>query len=98
VFALAQRLGHEEAAIELANNSDFGPGGSIFTKDEARGKSVAARIDTGMVFINHPTWTAPDLPSGGIKLSGYGRELSRLGIHEFVNKKLLRFTSIDAPP
>lgn len=50
-----------------------------------------------MVFINHPTWTAPDLPFGGIKHSGYGRELASPGIQEFVNKKLVRTTSIDAP-
>jgi succinate-semialdehyde dehydrogenase/glutarate-semialdehyde dehydrogenase len=50
-----------------------------------------------MVFVNHPTWTAMDLPFGGIKNSGYGRELSSLGIQEFVNKKLVRVTSIDAP-
>jgi len=52
--------------------------------------------DTGMVFINHPTWTASDLPFGGIKNSGYGRELSSMGIQEFVNKKLVRVASIDA--
>ncbi len=67
-----------------------------FTKDVARGKRVANRIDTGMVFINHPTWTTADLPFGGIKNSGYGRELSSLGIQEFVNKKLVRVASIDA--
>ena len=53
-------------------------------------RRVAARIETGMVFINHPTWTAPDLPFGGVKDSGYGRELSGMGIQEFVNKKLVR--------
>jgi succinate-semialdehyde dehydrogenase/glutarate-semialdehyde dehydrogenase len=58
---------------------------------------VASRIDTGMVFINHPTWTAADLPFGGIKHSGYGRELSSLGIQEFVNKKLIRVADINAP-
>ena len=63
----------------------------------ARGKRVASRIDTGMVFINHPTWTAADLPFGGIKHSGYGRELSSLGIQEFVNKKLIRVADINAP-
>ncbi len=52
--------------------------------------------DTGMVFVNHPTWTTADLPFGGIKNSGYGRELSSMGIQEFVNKKLVRVTSIDA--
>jgi succinate-semialdehyde dehydrogenase/glutarate-semialdehyde dehydrogenase len=50
-----------------------------------------------MMFINHPTWKTPDLPFGGIKNSGYGRELSSLGIQELVNKKLVRTASIDAP-
>jgi succinate-semialdehyde dehydrogenase/glutarate-semialdehyde dehydrogenase len=95
--ALFFRVKDEEAAIALANDSDFGLGGSVFTRDEARGKRVASRIDTGMVFVNHPTWTASDLPFGGIKTSGYGRELSSLGIQEFVNKKLVRVAAIDAP-
>ena len=95
--ALFFRVKNEDEAVALANDSDFGLGGSVFTKDVARGKRVASRIDTGMVFINHPTWTASDLPFGGIKNSGYGRELSSLGIQEFVNKKLVRVTSIDAP-
>jgi succinate-semialdehyde dehydrogenase/glutarate-semialdehyde dehydrogenase len=95
--ALFFRVRDEEAAIALANDSDFGLGGSVFTRDEARGKRVASRIDTGMVFINHPTWTASDLPFGGVKTSGYGRELSGLGIQEFVNKKLVRVAAIDAP-
>lgn len=95
--ALFFRVKDEEAAIALANDSDFGLGGSVFTSDEARGKRIASRIDTGMVFINHPTWTAADLPFGGIKTSGYGRELSGLGIQEFVNKKLVRVSAIDAP-
>ena len=56
-----------------------------------------APVDTGMVFVNHPTWTASDLPFGGIKNSGFGRELSSLGIQEFVNKKLIRVAAIDAP-
>ena len=72
-------------------------GGSVFTADVARGKRVASRIDTGMVFINHPTWTSADLPFGGIKNSGYGRELSSLGIQEFVNTKLIRVAGIDDP-
>lgn len=83
--------------MTLANDSDFGLGGSVFTKGVARGKRVASRIDTGMVFINHPTWTSAELPFGGMKNSGYGRELSSLGIQEFVNKKLVRVASIDAP-
>jgi succinate-semialdehyde dehydrogenase/glutarate-semialdehyde dehydrogenase len=95
--ALLFRVNNEDEAVALANDSDFGLGGSVFTKDIARGKRVASRIDTGMVFVNHPTWTTPDLPFGGIKDSGYGRELSSMGIQEFVNKKLVRVASIDAP-
>ncbi len=87
--ALFFRVKNEEEAIALANDSDFGLGGSVYTKNIERGKRVANRIETGMVFINHPTWTAADLPFGGIKNSGYGRELSALGIQEFMNKKLI---------
>jgi succinate-semialdehyde dehydrogenase/glutarate-semialdehyde dehydrogenase len=95
--ALFFRVKDENAAVALANDSDFGLGGCVFTEDVARGKRVASRVDTGMMFVNHPTWTTADLPFGGIKNSGYGRELSSLGIQEFVNKKLVRVTSIDAP-
>jgi len=95
--ALFFRVKNEDEAVALANDSEFGLGGAVFTKDVARGKSVASRIDTGMVFVNHLTDSAPDLPFGGIKNSGYGRELSSMGIQEFVNKKLIRVTSIDAP-
>lgn len=95
--ALLFRVKNEDEAVALANDSEFGLGGSVFTRDVARGKRLASRIDTGMVFINHPTWTTPDLPFGGIKNSGYGRELSSMGIQEFVNKKLVRVSAIDAP-
>jgi succinate-semialdehyde dehydrogenase/glutarate-semialdehyde dehydrogenase len=94
--ALFFRVKNEDEAIALANDSEFGLGGCVFTQDVARGKRVASRIDTGMMFVNHPTWTTPDLPFGGIKNSGYGRELSSMGIQEFVNKKLVRVASIDA--
>jgi succinate-semialdehyde dehydrogenase/glutarate-semialdehyde dehydrogenase len=95
--ALFFRVKNEDEAVALANDSDFGLGGSVFTKDIARGKRVASRVDTGMMFVNHPTWTRPDLPFGGIKDSGYGRELSSMGIQEFVNKKLVCVEAIDAP-
>jgi succinate-semialdehyde dehydrogenase/glutarate-semialdehyde dehydrogenase len=85
----------EQAAIDLANDSDFGLGCSIFTNDIERGKKVANQIDSGMVFINHPTWTQADLPFGGTKRSGFGRELSELGIQEFVNKKLIRISNLN---
>jgi succinate-semialdehyde dehydrogenase/glutarate-semialdehyde dehydrogenase len=94
--ALFFRVKDEDEAVILANDSNFGLGGSIFTQDVEWGKFVASRIETGMVFINHPTWTTPDLPFGGIKSSGYGRELSSLGIQEFINKKLIRVDAIDA--
>ncbi len=80
----------EAQAVAVANNSPFGLGGSVFTTNIERGKNVARRINTGMVFINQATWTAPELPFGGINNSGYGRELSDLGLQEFVNKKLIR--------
>lgn len=54
-------------------------------------------VDTDMMFVNHPTWTTPDLPFGGIKDSGYGRELSGMGIQEFVNKKLVRVSALADP-
>lgn len=91
------RVKDEQAAIDLANDSPFGLGGSVFTQDIERGKRVADQIDTGMVFINHPTWTKADLPFGGTKGSGYGRELSELGIDEFVNKKLIRVSELTDP-
>ncbi len=91
------RVKDEQAAIALANDSDFGLGASVFTQDIDRGKRIADQIDAGMVFINHPTWTQADLPFGGTKRSGFGRELSELGIHEFVNKKLIRISELSDP-
>lgn len=79
-----------EEAIALANDTEFGLGGSVFTKDIEKGKEIAHQIDSGMVFINHPTKSSVELPFGGTKRSGYGREMSPLGIDEFVNKKLIR--------
>lgn len=84
------KVKNEQEAIDLANDSPFGLGGSIYTKDIKRAIQLADQIDSGMVFINQPTSTQPDLPFGGTKNSGYGRELSELGIDEFVNKKLIR--------
>jgi succinate-semialdehyde dehydrogenase / glutarate-semialdehyde dehydrogenase len=95
--AMFFRVKDEMAAINLANDSPFGLGGSVFTRDIERGKRIARQISTGMVFINQATWTAPNLPFGGIKNSGYGRELAELGMNEFVNKKLIR-VSESYPP
>jgi succinate-semialdehyde dehydrogenase/glutarate-semialdehyde dehydrogenase len=91
------RVKDEEAAIALANDSDFGLGGSVWTEDHARGQRVATRVETGMMFINSIDWSDPELPFGGIKNSGYGRELGDMGIQEFVNKKLVRTLKAKAP-
>lgn len=91
------RARDEADAIRIANDSPYGLGGSVFTKDTARGVEVARRIETGMVFVNHPTMVKADLPFGGIKRSGYGRELLDLGLLEFVNQKLIDVVDIDAP-
>jgi succinate-semialdehyde dehydrogenase / glutarate-semialdehyde dehydrogenase len=90
------RAKDEEDAIRIANDSPFGLGGSVFTADTARGAKVAAKISTGMVFVNHPTKVEADLPFGGIRRSGYGRELLGLGLKEFVNHKLIDVVDIDA--
>src|ERR1700735_1451710 len=95
--ALFFRVQDEDQAIALANDSDFGLGGSVFTKDIARGQKVASRVETGMMFINNIDWADAELPFGGIKNSGYGRELGDMGIQQFVNKKLVRLSSAEAP-
>jgi succinate-semialdehyde dehydrogenase/glutarate-semialdehyde dehydrogenase len=79
----------DEELVALANDSHFGLGGSIFSENIGRARSLASRIETGMVFINRPTGSLPELPFGGVKRSGFGRELGNLGIMEFVNKKLV---------
>ncbi|MBP2154992.1 NAD-dependent succinate-semialdehyde dehydrogenase [Erwinia rhapontici] len=80
---------NDDDVVKLANDSHYGLGGAVFTQDIARGKALASRIETGMVYINSSSNTAAELPFGGVKRSGYGRELSDLGIKEFVNQKLV---------
>lgn len=87
---------NEDEAIAIANDSPFGLGGSVYSKDVERAKRVASRVETGMMFINYPDVSWPDLPFGGIKRSGYGKELSNLGLEEFVNKKLILVPNIAA--
>lgn len=79
----------DDDVVTLANDSHFGLGGSIFSSDIERAKLLASRIETGMVYINTATGSMPELPFGGVKRSGFGRELGDLGILEFVNKKLV---------
>ncbi|MFA7555042.1 MAG: NAD-dependent succinate-semialdehyde dehydrogenase [Spongiibacteraceae bacterium] len=91
------RAKNEDDAVRIANDTPFGLGGSVFTSDPGHGAEVAKQISTGMVFVNHPTMVKADLPFGGIRHSGYGRELLGLGIKEFVNHKLIDVVDIDAP-
>lgn len=91
------RAHDEDDAVRIANDSPFGLGGSIFTSDPKHGAEVARKISTGMVFVNQPTMVKADLPFGGVRRSGYGRELLGLGIKEFVNHKLIDVVDIDAP-
>ena len=81
-----------DEAVELANGSSYGLGGAVFSSDEALALDVADRLDAGMVWINRPEGGGPELPFGGTKRSGVGRELGPLRIDEFVNKKLIHTT------
>ena len=80
---------NEEEAIVVANDSEFGLGGSVWTENLERGEAVARKIETGAVFVNGLVKSDPRLPFGGIKKSGYGRELGESGIREFVNIKTI---------
>lgn len=85
------RVASDEEAIALANSSPYGLGCAIICDDLARAERVGDRLDVGMVFVNAMGLGGPDVPFGGVKKSGYGRELGRAGMLEFANKKLFRF-------
>jgi succinate-semialdehyde dehydrogenase/glutarate-semialdehyde dehydrogenase len=88
--ASVYRVGSEEEAIEVANGTPFGLGSYVFTNDPEQAQRVADGLDTGMVYVNGVGLDGAELPFGGVKRSGFGRELGRYGIEEFVNKKLIR--------
>lgn len=79
----------DDEAVELANDSHFGLSGAIFTNDVDRARRLASRLETGSMWIHTRSSTSPELPFGGVKRSGYGRELSEYGIKEFVNQKMV---------
>ena len=84
------RAADEDAAVKIANDTPFGLGSYVFTTDEAQAERVADKIDAGMVYVNLVLADSPELPFGGVKRSGTGREMGLLAADEFVNKKLVR--------
>jgi succinate-semialdehyde dehydrogenase / glutarate-semialdehyde dehydrogenase len=88
--ASVYRVGSEEEAIEVANDTPFGLGSYVFSDDPEQALRVADALETGMVYVNGVGLDGAELPFGGVKRSGFGRELGRYGIEEFVNKKLIR--------
>ena len=88
--AQVYRAKDEADAIRIANDSPFGLGSYVFTTDQEQAMRVADELDTGMVYVNGVALDAPELPFGGTKRSGFGREMGPLGIEEFLNKKLIR--------
>jgi len=85
--AAVYEVDSEDAAVERANDTEFGLGASVWTEDRDRGERVARRIDAGCVYVNQLTKSDPRVPFGGVKQSGYGRELSEAGMKEFLNRK-----------
>jgi succinate-semialdehyde dehydrogenase/glutarate-semialdehyde dehydrogenase len=88
--AQVYKVGSEEEAVELANQTPFGLGSYLMTTDKEQAARVADKIEAGMVYVNLVGADSPELPFGGFKRSGFGRELGRYGADEFVNKKLIR--------
>ena len=84
------KVASADEAVELANSSPFGLSGSVWSTDLEAAREVAERLDVGMAFVNEHGTTLPALPFGGVKRSGFGRELGPWGMDEFVNKKLVR--------
>ncbi|KQS57996.1 succinate-semialdehyde dehydrogenase [Geodermatophilus sp. Leaf369] len=88
--AVLYKVADEDAAVALANDSSYGLSAVVYSGDAERARGVADRLESGMVWINQPSGSSPELPFGGVKRSGYGRELSELGMFEFANRRLVR--------
>jgi succinate-semialdehyde dehydrogenase/glutarate-semialdehyde dehydrogenase len=95
--AVVYKVKDADEAVALANDSDFGLGATVMCGDLDRARAVADRLEAGMVWINQPTGSSPELPFGGIKRSGYGRELSELAMFEFANRRLTRVLPAKKP-
>jgi succinate-semialdehyde dehydrogenase/glutarate-semialdehyde dehydrogenase len=89
------RVESEAEAMELANDTDYGLGASVWTEDLERGERLAGEFDSGAAFVNELVQSHPKLPFGGVKKSGYGRELAADGIREFTNKKTVWVSPAD---
>jgi succinate-semialdehyde dehydrogenase / glutarate-semialdehyde dehydrogenase len=94
--AVVYRVSDADQAVQLANDTPYGLGSAVYTTDEALALAIADRLDTGMVFINEPEGGGAELPFGGTKRSGVGRELGPMGIEEFINRKLIHVPASDA--
>ena len=88
--AMVFKVSDEAEAVEVANDTPYGLGSYVYTNDPEQAARVADQLDAGMVFVNGVGAEGAELPFGGVKRSGFGRELGRYGIDEFVNKKLIR--------
>lgn len=94
--AVVYKVRDADEAVKIANSSPFGLGATVYSHDVEAAQSVADELENGMVWINNPTGTSPELPFGGVKRSGYGRELSHYGIGEFANHKLIRTVPVES--
>lgn len=86
-------MADDAGAVELANNSPYELGAVVVCDDMARAERIGDLLDVGMVFLGAAGLEGPDVPFGGVKRSGYGRELGRLGLLEFANRKVVRFSA-----
>ncbi|GAA4319251.1 NAD-dependent succinate-semialdehyde dehydrogenase [Klenkia terrae] len=88
--AVLYKVADADEAVRLANDSSYGLSAVVYSGDADKAREVADRLESGMVWINQPSGSSPELPFGGVKRSGYGRELSELGMFEFANRRLVR--------
>jgi succinate-semialdehyde dehydrogenase/glutarate-semialdehyde dehydrogenase len=86
--AVVYSVSSDDEALTLANDSDYGLGGAVFSTDTERAEKIAQRLESGMSNVNTPANEGQEVPFGGVKRSGFGRELGPLGMEEFVNKRM----------